>query len=242
MRWPWLLSLFLISPASAEDITVFAAASLAGPLDRVAHAFTAQTGHEVTLSYAGSSSIARQVEQGAPADVVFLANIDWMDHLEAAQAIRPGTRRDLLGNRLVIVMNTTHLADADVPPGIGDGRIAMALVDAVPAGIYGRMAFEASGVWDALRPQVIETDNVRAALRLVVLGAAQTGVVYATDAMAEPGVAVIETLSATLHPPIVYPAALTPHAPEPGRAFLDWLAGDAARALFRDAGFAVIDE
>lgn len=241
MRPALLLALFLTTPAVAEDVTVFAAASLAGPLDTVAQAFTAQTGHDVTLSYAGSSAIARQVEAGAPADVVFLANRDWMDHLEAARAIDAATRRDVLGNRLVIVMNAELYAEA-APRDLADGRIAMALVEAVPAGIYGRMAFEAMGQWDALRPQVIEADNVRAALRLVVLGAAETGVVYATDAIGEPGVAVIETLSDALHPPIVYPAALAPNAPAAGRAFLDWLAGDAARALFRDAGFAVIEE
>lgn len=244
MRPALLLALFLTTPAVAEDVTVFAAASLAGPLDTVAQAFTAQTGHDVTLSYAGSSAIARQVEAGAPADVVFLANRDWMDHLEAAGAIDAATRRDVLGNRLVIVMNAELYAEGaqDTAHDLADGRIAMALVEAVPAGIYGRMAFEAMGQWDALRPQVIEADNVRAALRLVVLGAAETGVVYATDAIGEPGVAVIETLSEDLHPPIVYPVAATPDATQAAQAFLDWVMGPDARQQFGDAGFVVLPE
>ncbi len=244
MRLAWLLSLFLTTPALADDVTVFAAASLAGPLDQVADAFTSDTGHTVTLSYAGSSAIARQVEAGAPADVVFLANTDWMEHLAQAGAITEETRREILGNRLVIVMNRTLYDEvANAPPrGLAEGSIAMALVDAVPAGIYGRLAFEASGVWEELRPNVIEADNVRAALRLVALGAADTGVVYATDAHAEPGVEVIATIPEDLHPPIVYPAALTPDAPEAAEAFLDWLMQRDARFVFRDAGFQVIVE
>jgi molybdate transport system substrate-binding protein len=244
MRWTWLLSLFLTNQAMAEDVTVFAAASLAGPLDAVAEAFAGATGHDVTLSYAGSSAIARQVEAGAPADVVFLANLDWMDHLQAAGAIDPGTRRNVLGNRLVIVMNAElHAEGADTEPqDLEDGRIAMALVDAVPAGIYGRMAFDALGVWDTLRPQVIEADNVRAALRLVALGAAETGVVYATDALGAPDVAVIDTLPEDLHPPIIYPVAATPDASAAALAFVAWLTGPEARNHFRDAGFSVISE
>ena len=236
MRFAWLLSLLLITPASADEITVFAAASLGGPLDAVAEAFEAETGHDVTLSYAGSSALARQVEAGAPADVVFLANLDWMDHLEGAGAVQADSRRNVLGNRLVIVTNAAR------PGTLGEGRIAMALVDAVPAGIYGRMAFEAAGTWDDLRPHVIEADNVRAALRLVALGAAATGVVYATDAAAEPGVIELETIDADLHPPIVYPAALTIGAGAAAGDFLDWLTGPEASAIFRDAGFEVISE
>ena len=225
-------------------LVVFAAASLGGALDEVAHAWEAETGGTVALSYAGSSALARQIEQGAPADVFVSASPDWMDALEDEGLIREGTRRDLLSNALVLIAHG-RAAPVEVGPGLdlagmlGEGRLAMALVDAVPAGVYGREALTSLGLWDDVAPKVVQADNVRAALRLVALGEAPLGVVYATDARAEPGVSVVGAFPEGSHAPIVYPAALTAESGHPrARAFLGHLGSPEARAVFVRHGFA----
>ncbi|MEX3015151.1 molybdate ABC transporter substrate-binding protein [Gymnodinialimonas hymeniacidonis] len=242
MRMAWLFSLFLTTPALAEDVTVFAAASLAGPLDEIAEAFEQDSGHDVTLVYAGSSALARQVAAGAPADIVILANEAWMDHLDAENAITRNTRRTLLTNRLVLI-GSWHLSEPlalhDLPDALGARRLAMALTEAVPAGIYARQALEEAGLWEALAPQVVETDNVRAAQMLVAIGAAGFGIVYATDVAEERRVSVLAQIPEDLHAAIRYPAALTPGASTAGQAFFDYLDGPIAQATFSGAGFGV---
>ena len=225
--------------AQADDILVFAPASLGGTLDRVAEAFEAETGHDVTISYAGTSALAFQIRRGAPADIFISASTDWMDEIEAAGLIVTGSRRDVLANALVIVgtedapFEITDLADR-----LGEERLAMALTNAVPAGQYGREALEALGLWEEIAPQVVETDNVRAALRLVALGEAAMGVVYQTDALAEDAVSIVARLSPDKHRPILYPAALL--TPLPGAAdFLEFLGGSDATAIFTADGFAI---
>lgn len=242
-----LLLLSLARPAAAETLTVFAAASLKSALDTVAQGFEAARDDEVRLSYGASSVMARQVQVGAPADVVILANRDWMDLLERRGAVDAETRVDLLTNRLVLVAAGTDAApvtlddDSDLPARLGEGRLAMALVDAVPAGIYGRAALEHFGMWDRVAPRVAQADNVRAALALVAGGAAPFGIVYATDAAAEPRVSVVATFPEDSHPPIVYPAAATARGqPELAQAFLAWLRGPEARAAFEAAGFGFV--
>ena len=232
-------------PAAAAEVTVFAAASLKTAFDRIAPAYEAATGDEVTVVLAGSSALARQLVQGAPGDVFVSANPGWMDAVEKAGRLTPGSRRDLLGNRIVVVSGAegavveitkagdmTELAQA--------GRIAMALVDAVPAGLYGRAALESLGLWSDFSHRVVQADNVRAALALVAMGAAPWGIVYATDAVAEPRVHVRGRFAPDLYPEIRYPAAVLDGS-ETGTAFLDWLEGEAASAIFDEAGFVVLD-
>ena len=248
----WAAGLFLLAagfwpaPAAAERVTVFAAASLMTALDEVAVRFEAETGHEVTLSYAGSSVLARQVARGAPADVVISANPGWMDWLEDEGLIAQGTRAAILGNRLALIAHGHRAAPAEIGPGtdlaalVGQGRLAMALVDAVPAGIYGKAALTRLGQWGALRPRVVQTDNVRAALKLVSIGEAGFGVVYATDAMADPAVALVGLFPEDSHPPIRYPAAAVAGRAGPAaRAFLAHLQGPGAAAIFERHGFSV---
>lgn len=238
-----LLALVLASPARAEDVLVFAAASLQTALDAVARGFEAETGDRAVISYAGSSQLARQITLGAPANVYFSANSAWMDRLGAEGRLASGTRVDLLGNQLVLVAHgagalPVQLNAPALAARLGDGHLAMALVEAVPAGIYGKAALSSLGLWQALGPRVAEADNVRAALALVAIGAAPLGIVYASDAVAEARVSVVARFPEDSHPPIVYPAALIAgHDTPPARAFLAFLQTPDARAAFTAQGF-----
>lgn len=235
-------------PAAAEPVRVFAAASLSDALDAVGEAWRARTGEAIVVSYAGSSALARQIQAGAPADVFISASEDWMAAVEASGDVRAGTRRDLLGNALVLVAHGADAPPVAIGPGfdlaglLGGERLAMALVDAVPAGIYGREALTRLGVWDAVSSRVAQSDNVRAALALVASGEAPYGIVYATDARAEDGVTVVGTFPADSHAPIVYPAAVVADSRNPrAEEFLAFLEGEEARAAFRAEGFTVLE-
>jgi molybdate transport system substrate-binding protein len=233
--------------ASSRPLVVFAAASLKESMDAVAEAYRAETGQPVQLAYAASSALARQLEQGAPADVFVSADLEWMDWLQARDLIDPISRTDLLGNTLVLVAPANGPAQplvlipgTNLLPLLGDrGRIALGLTASVPAGKYAKAAFESLGMWDTLAPRVAESDNVRAALLLVARGEAPLGVVYASDALAEPRVKVLATFPEESHPPIVYAVArVTGDAQvEDATRFIDWLQSDAAGAIFRRHGF-----
>ena len=233
------LCLLWPSAACAADVTVFAAASMKGALDEALSRWDGAA----TVSYAGSSALARQIDQGAPADIVISASPDWMDWLAARGLLRPGTRRDLLGNRLALVGYGPQTAapidqDFDLAARLGDGRLAMALVDSVPAGVYGKAALGTLGLWDGVKDHVAQTDNVRAALALVARGEAPLGVVYATDAAAEPGVGLIGLFPEDSHPPILYPAAIVADSAAPRAAeALAFLSGAEAQAIFAAHGF-----
>lgn len=236
-------------PAVADKVTVFAAASLKEALEDVAVGFEEQSNHSLTLSLAGSSVLSRQIAQGAPADIFISANPEWMDVLEAESLIAPETRRDLLGNSLVLVSAEANREavsispDTDVLSLLGGGLLAMALVDAVPAGIYGKAALQKLGLWDDVKERVVQTDNVRAALALVALGEAALGVVYTTDALAAPDVRVIGTFPGDAHPPVVYPvAAVTGSSGEAPDQFLSYLRSAEARAAFERWGFSVFGD
>lgn len=237
-----------VTSASAEGVRVFAAASLSNALDAIGEAWRASGGEALVASYAGSSALARQIQAGAPADIFISASVDWMDAVEASGDLREGTRRELLGNTLVLVAHGADAAPVEIAPGfdlaglLGDERLAMALVDSVPAGVYGKAALTSLGVWEAIAPKVAQSDNVRAALALVATGEAPYGIVYASDAVAEQGVSVVATFPADSHAPIVYPAAVLADSQNPrAEAFLDFLEGEEARALFRAEGFTVLE-
>ncbi|WP_420860229.1 molybdate ABC transporter substrate-binding protein [Marivivens marinus] len=227
-------------PAQADRVTIFAAASLKTALDAIEPVAEAATGHDLILVYAGTSALARQIAHGAPADIFISANPDWMDVLSDQGLIRDDTRTDLLGNRIVLIGHASgtmvDMTDAAAVRGLlGSERIAMALVDAVPAGIYGKTALQDLGLWDDIAAQVVQTDNVRAALALVARGEARFGVTYATDALADPSVTVLGTFAEDSHPPITYPiAALTTGAADD---VLSYLTGPEAGAIFTQQGF-----
>jgi molybdate transport system substrate-binding protein len=230
-----------------EKITVFVAASLTNAMQEIEIRFESESGHDVVVSPAGSSSLARQIQQGAPADIFISANPGWMDKLESEGLIDASSRFDLLRNSLVLIAHGKAAAAVEIGPDLdlagmlGTGHLAMALVDAVPAGLYGKAALENLGLWDAVAPKVAETDNVRAALVLVATGEAPYGVVYATDAVAAADVTAIGTFPPATHPPILYPTAAVRASTNPlNAAFLDFLRGPAARAAFEKQGFTVI--
>lgn len=236
------------SPAFAEDVVVFAAASMKTGLDDFAAQWQKQTGHTVTVSYAGSNQLAKQIIEGAPADIFISAAVNWMDEVQKAGLLAGGARRDILGNTLVLIAAGKDAKPVEIGAGfdlkslLGDGKLAMALVDSVPAGQYGKAALTKLGVWDAVSPSVAQADNVRAALKLVATGEAPYGIVYATDASAEDNVTVVGTFPADSYPPIVYPAALLSGAKDAAdKAFFEALSGAEADAAFAKQGFAILD-
>ncbi|HHY03479.1 MAG TPA: molybdate ABC transporter substrate-binding protein [Paracoccus sp.] len=243
-----LLAAALALPALADDVVVFAAASMKTALDPIAESFQAETGHDVAISYAGSNALAKQILDGAPADIFISASVQWMDEVEKGGEVVPGTRADLLGNTLVLVAHDPDAPQVSPAPGfdlagmLGGGKLAMAMVDSVPAGQYGKAALTALGEWDAVAPSVAQADNVRAALALVATGEAPYGIVYATDAAAEPKVHVVGTFLADSHEPVVYPVALLQNAAdEADRAFLDMLGSAQANEVFAAQGFTVLN-
>ncbi|MEG4644879.1 molybdate ABC transporter substrate-binding protein [Paracoccus sp. P2] len=244
MRLSFLAAaLIALAPAAqADEITIFAAASLKDALDEIAADWQASHGDTVVISYAGSSQLAKQIQEGAPADLFISASTAWMDAVQDSGDIDPATRRDLLGNTLVLV-GTGKPAEAavtELPGLLGDGKLAMAMVDSVPAGQYGKAALTALGLWEQVEGQVAQADNVRAALKLVATGEAPLGIVYGSDAVAEPGVGVVATFPADSHEQITYPAAVTRAADTPqAAAFLDSLSQEPARSVFESQGFTV---
>lgn len=238
----------LAPPVAAEEVVVFAASSLKTALDAVATDFQTATGTKVTISYAASNTLAQQIIQGAPADIFLSAAPNWMDAVDQAGLLVAGSRRDLLGNRLVLIAHGAGAAPVTIAPGfdlaalLGDGKLAMAMVNAVPAGQYGKAALETLGLWNAVAPSVAQTENARAALALVSSGEAPFGIVYGSDAIADAGVTVVATFPENSHPPIVYPGALLTGAADPAdAAFFKTLSEDAADARFAAQGFAILN-
>jgi molybdate transport system substrate-binding protein len=252
---PWLaqtlcgLSLWLAAtPAMAQEVLVFGAASLQDALNAVIEEFEAQGGGEVSASYASSSTLARQIEQGAPVDIYISANPQWMDYLEERGLIREGSRADLLGNGLVLVAPLNSGTTVEIAPwfdllgALDGGLLAMGDPDHVPAGIYGRAALESLGVWDAVAQHVARADNVRAALALVARGEAPLGVVYSSDAAADDKVKVIDDFPQESFPEIVYPIAViadSEHAE--AAALVDLLQSEPAAAIFERFGFILLE-
>jgi molybdate transport system substrate-binding protein len=242
-----LLAFGPLPPTYAQDVVVFAAASLTNALDAAAKLFQEQGGGYPKISYAASSALARQIESGAPADIFISADLDWMNFLEQRHLIQPATRRNLLGNRLVLVAPADSDAKVEIRPDfdlaglLKGGRLAMADTDSVPAGKYGKAALESLGVWNSVRGAVAPAESVRAALLLVSRREVPLGIVYATDAAADPRVKIVGVFPENTHPPIVYPAALTASSKSPGAArLLEFLGSPAARPSFEKQGFSVL--
>jgi molybdate transport system substrate-binding protein len=233
-------------PASAQDksLTVFAAASMKNALDDVDAAFSAKTGVKVSASYAASSVLAKQIEQGAPADIFMSADTDWMDYATAKKAINEATRTNLLGNSIVLIAPKDSKIDKvtigqgfDLAKLAGNGRIATGDVSAVPVGKYAKAALERLGAWQAAEPKFAMAESVRAALTLVARGEAVLGIVYATDARVEPDVKIVGTFPADSHPPIIYPVAATSNARPGATDYLAFLRTPAAKTIFEKYGF-----
>lgn len=244
-----LLTTFSFAAAGAEErVTVFAAASLKNALDAVAAEWQPMTGNTVVISYAGSPALAKQIEEGAPADLFVSADLDWMDYLSERQLTKKETETRLLGNRIVLIApKDAHTGEVAIAPGLdlagllGDGRLAMANVEAVPAGKYGKAALQQLGVWASVEEKVAQAENVRAALALVSTGEAPLGIVYRTDAAADPSVKTIGVFPEGAHPPIVYPVTELAEAKSAAASdFLLFLQSAKARALFESHGFSVL--
>lgn len=241
------------SPARAQgqDLVVFAAASLKNALDEAAAGYARESGKPAPkISYAGSNALAKQIEAGAPAGVFVSADLDWMDYLAQRNLIRSETRVNLLANRLVLVapkdssgLTVTLAPGLDLAGALKGGKLAMANVDAVPAGKYGKMALEKLGTWEGVKGSIAQTDNVRAALMLVSRGEAPLGIVYQTDATSDPNVRIVGTFPEGSHPPVVYPTAVLKEAAHPeAAAFLAYLRSPAAKSAFERQGFTVLNQ
>ena len=236
-------------PAVAEDsITVFAAASLKNALDDTNAAFTKASGVKVVVSYAASSALAKQIEGGAPADVFISADLQWMDYVSGKNLIKPGTRVNLLGNKLVLIAPADSKLDKvriakpfDIAKLAGDGRIAVADVKAVPAGLYAKAALELLGAWATAEPKLAMAENVRATLAFVARGETPIGIVYETDAKIEPKVKIVGVFPESSYPPVTYPVAETSASKNTVVArYLDFLRTGAAKAVFERYGFSFL--
>jgi molybdate transport system substrate-binding protein len=257
-----LVGAFLAAPATAKDakpsamapaaaqettLTAFAAASMKNALDDVNKAYTAKTGVKIVPSYLASSALAKQIEQGAPADVFISADTAWMDYVSNKKAINEATRVNLLGNSIVLIAPKDSKIDKvtidqgfDLAKLAGDGKVVTGDVKAVPVGKYAKAALEKLGAWAAVEPKMAMAENVRAALALVARNEAALGIVYSTDAKVEPGVKIVGTFPASSHPPIVYPVAATSTAHKGTEDYLAFLRSSEAKAIFEKYGFSFL--
>jgi molybdate transport system substrate-binding protein len=252
-RWAAALALLvMLLPigvrAAGQDnqVTVFAAASLTNVLQELGSQYTASTGTKVVYSFAATSMLARQVESGAHADVFFSADQEWMDYLDQRGLIRKDSRRNLLGNRLVLVAPANSTVTLHIEPNfplvaaLHGGRLATGDPDSVPVGKYARSALTTLGVWNDIADRLVRADNVRTALAFVARGEAPLGIVYETDAKIEPGVRVVDVFPANTHLPISYPVGATATANDRAAAFIDFLRGPTGTAAFEKYGFIVL--
>ena len=230
-------------PADVRPLVVFAASSLTDALQELADDYGRSSGVAVKLSFAASSALARQIENGSPADVFFSADIEWMDYLEARRLIQPESRHDVLGNTLVLVAPASSTLDLTIEPhfgladALGKGRLATGDPDSVPVGRYARAALTSLGVWNAVGGRIVRAENVRAALAFVDRGEAPLGIVYKTDALIDKGVRIVDEFPADTHPPITYPLALTAGAKAGATKFAEFLRTPTADAVFVKYGF-----
>jgi molybdate transport system substrate-binding protein len=239
--------LLVASSALGADLVVFAAASLTDSLQQATDEYTAASGNKVKLSFAASSALAKQIQNGAGADVFLAADQEWMDYLAAKDLIRQNSRQNLLGNRLVLIAPADSKVALRLGPGAklldalgAQGRLATGEPSTVPAGKYAQAALTSLGIWAQLEPRLARAENVRAALSYVARGEAPLGIVYATDAAVEPKVRIVDTFAEATHPAITYPMAATKAASAAAAGYLKFLQGPAAAAIFSKAGFTVL--
>ena len=234
-------------PDRGGALLVFAAISLTDAIEEADRAFATRAGFAVRASYGASSLLAKQIEAGAAADVYLAADREWMDYLSARSLIRPGSRRDLLGNELVLIAprdSTLKLKIAprfDLRGALGGGHLATGDPDSVPAGMYARAALLKLGAWQAVSDRLVRAENVRAALAYVARGEAPLGIVYQTDALSEKRVRVVDVFPTDTHPPITYPLALTTRARAQAESYVEFLEGDVARQIFVRRGFLALN-
>jgi molybdate transport system substrate-binding protein len=232
--------------ARAADITVFAAASLTDALQEIGKSWEAQSGHTVAFSFAASSVLARQLDASGGADMFLSADSDWMNDVDSHNLIARDTRKDLLGNHLVLIEPAGRTLSLRITPhfdllgALGGGRLAIASPDSVPAGKYGKAALINLGVWDSVANHLAPAENVRVTLAYVARGDTPLGIVYTTDALSEPRVRIVGTFPDSSHAPIVYPVALMKDAKPPARDFLRYLSSPHAQAVFQKDGFIVL--
>jgi molybdate transport system substrate-binding protein len=237
-----------MAPAVAQEkVTVFAAASMKNALDAANKAWTSETSKETTVSYAASGPLAKQIEAGAPADIFISADLDWMKYVSDKKLLKEDTKTNWLGNKIVLVAPKDNAKPVDIKAGfdlaalVKDGKLAMGDPKSVPAGKYGQAALEKLGSWPGVEKKVAFAESVRAALALVSRGEAPYGIVYATDAAADPGVAVVGTFPADSHPPIIYPIAILSESKSADApAYLDYLKSAKAAPFFEKEGFTVL--
>jgi molybdate transport system substrate-binding protein len=246
----WLVVSGVPNLASAEPakITIFAAASLKNALDAAAAKWHADTGNDTAISYAASSTLAKQMENGAPADMFISADLDWMNYVQERKLIDEKSRVNLLGNKLVLVVPADSKTDVKIEPGfplaklLGTGKLAMGEPNSVPAGKYGKAALTKLGAWDAVADHVASAESVRAALLLVSRGEAPYGVVYQTDAAADKGVRIAGVFPPDSYPAIIYPIAVTAKASPAAATFEAFLRSAAAAPFFTAQGFTVLGQ
>lgn len=244
----WLAAAGVSSPVLAQDkVTVFAAASMKNALDAANAEWAKESGNEATASYAASSALAKQIEAGAPADLFISADLAWMDYVAGKKLIKEDSRTNLLGNRLVLVAAADKAKPVEIKQSfdlsslVGDGKLAMGAVDSVPAGKYGKAALEKLGVWSSVEGKVAGAESVRAALVLVSRGEAPYGIVYQTDAAADPGVKIVGTFPQDSHEPIIYPVAVLSESKSPAAAaYLEFLKSAKAAPFFEGQGFTIL--
>jgi molybdate transport system substrate-binding protein len=232
-----------VAAEAGKTVLVFGAASLTDVLDELGAAFTAQTQVQVKSSLAASSALAKQIEAGAPADVFFSADLEWMDYLQQRNLLRPGSRHDVVLNRLVLIAPADSKISLKIGPGfgllkaLGDGKLATGDPDSVPVGKYAHTALEKLGVWDSVSSRIVRAENVRSALAFVARGEAPLGIVYRTDALAEKRVRIVDVFPEDTHPPVTYPVALTKGASPEAQRFEDFVTSAAAKPIFLKYGF-----
>ena len=244
-RWLAAAALaFAATCANAQALTVFAAASLKEALDAVNAAWVQQGGARPVVSYAASSALAKQIDAGAPAQVFIPADLEWMDYVESRNLIQPGTRRNILGNRLVLIAPASSKVQATIAPGFPlaqllgpSGRLALGDPQHVPIGRYAQAALEKLGVWNSVSSRIAAAENVRVSLAFVAREEAPLGIVYETDARSEPKVRIVAEFGPGLHPPVVYPAAVVARAKPNAAAYAAYLSSPAAKAIFQRHGF-----
>ncbi|MCM2402946.1 molybdate ABC transporter substrate-binding protein [Rhizobium sp. S153] len=252
-RAAFVAAAFLAQPVTSafadQAVTVFAAASLKEVLGDISTAWKAETGKETSVSFAASSALAKQIQEGAPADIFLSADLKWMDYLDKAGLIAADTRSNLLGNRIVLVAPKDSTVTTKIAEGfplkdlLAGGKLAMGNTESVPAGLYGKAALEKLGVWDSVKTDIAQSDSVRAALLLVSRAEAPLGIVYETDAKADKEVKVVDRFPEDSHPEIVYPAALLKESKNAdAKAFLEYLHGAKAQEIFTAAGFTVLSK